>query len=227
MSRLAEALGHGEEGRVLRSHASKVASPSAKQLVYSRKKTEGGTKPKKKKLLGVKRAPVALVAEQGKRQRKSTATEKSATAKKSASPKKSATAKTSAIAKKSATAKKSTTIKKSTTVVVAETAAVSSTTLSSTSAWSVSLSSADAIAEATKHLLAADAKFGSIVSKHGAPGFEQEGSSFTALVKSIVYQQLAGKAAATIHGRLVALCGVWHTFLCFSLFRLGFLSTKP
>lgn len=115
--------------------------------------------------------------------------------------------------------RKSTT-KKSTTVVVSETAEVSSTVglksapVSSTLAWSVSLSSADAIAKATKHLLAADAKFGTIVGEHGAPEFQQEGSSFSALVKCIVDQQLAAKAAATIHGRLIALCGVWLRFLC-------------
>ena len=183
MSRLAEALGHGETvGRVLRSQAPKVAAPKAKQLVYSRKKT-AKTEVKKKKVGTKRAAATTLVAEQVKKPRKTAPT------------------------------------KKTTTVVVSETAAAVGGTLSSSTAWGVSLSSAAAITEATKHLLAADAKFGSIVKKHGAPDFEQEGSSFTALVKSIVYQQLAGKAANTIHGRLVTLCGVRHTFfssLCFA-----------
>lgn len=42
------------------------------------------------------------------------------------------------------------------------------------------------------------------------PGFPQRGaadSRFHALARAIVYQQLSGKAAATIHGRVVALGG--------------------
>jgi 3-methyladenine DNA glycosylase/8-oxoguanine DNA glycosylase len=77
------------------------------------------------------------------------------------------------------------------------------------SSWSTSLSSAESLAEATKFLTAADPKLGSIITSHGqGPKFEKCDNCFMALVRSIVYQQLAGKAAATIHGRLVALCGV-------------------
>nr|XP_024379117.1 DNA-3-methyladenine glycosylase 1-like [Physcomitrium patens]PNR52728.1 hypothetical protein PHYPA_009103 [Physcomitrium patens] len=73
--------------------------------------------------------------------------------------------------------------------------------------WTVTLSSADAIAEATKHLLAADANLACVIQKSNSPPFENDGNSFAALVRSIVSQQLAVKAAATIHARLVALCG--------------------
>lgn len=75
--------------------------------------------------------------------------------------------------------------------------------------WSTNLSSADAIAVARKHLTEADAKLGSLIGRHEqAPKFEQCVSCFTALARSIVYQQLATKAASAIYGRLVGLCGV-------------------
>lgn len=81
------------------------------------------------------------------------------------------------------------------------------------SSWSTSLSSTESLAEATKFLIAADAKLASIIASHGqGPTFQKCDSCFVALVRSIVYQQLAGKAAATIHGRLVALCGVSMAF---------------
>ena len=80
---------------------------------------------------------------------------------------------------------------------------------STTESWGISLSTAGAVAEATKHLIAADTKLAKIIGSHGSsPVWEQTGSCFTALTRSIVYQQLAGKAAAAIYGRLIALCGV-------------------
>jgi len=62
-------------------------------------------------------------------------------------------------------------------------------------------------AEATRALAAADSTLGRIIARVGP--FTQvpqpAASTFEALSRSIVYQQLHGKAAATIHARLVAL----------------------
>ena len=59
------------------------------------------------------------------------------------------------------------------------------------------------------HLLRVDPAFAGIVST--APDFavhgRRQGDYFNALVRAIVYQQLAGKAAAAIHGRFLALFG--------------------
>jgi DNA-3-methyladenine glycosylase II len=59
------------------------------------------------------------------------------------------------------------------------------------------------------HLLEVDPAFGPIVA--AAPDFavhgRRQGDYFNALVRAIVYQQLAGKAAAAIHGRFIALFG--------------------
>jgi 3-methyladenine DNA glycosylase/8-oxoguanine DNA glycosylase len=57
---------------------------------------------------------------------------------------------------------------------------------------------------ACRHLSAADAQLGDLIGRVG--GFrlrpEPAQSLFTALLRSIVYQQLSGKAAATIYGRV-------------------------
>jgi len=60
---------------------------------------------------------------------------------------------------------------------------------------------------AERHLAAADAKFAALIARVGPCRLqvEQLASPFAALVESIVYQQLTGKAAKTIHDRLVAL----------------------
>ena len=59
------------------------------------------------------------------------------------------------------------------------------------------------------HLLRVDPAFGPIVA--AAPDFavhgRRQGDYFNALVRAIVYQQLATKAAAAIHGRFIALFG--------------------
>lgn len=61
--------------------------------------------------------------------------------------------------------------------------------------------------EATR-LLLADPGFAPIVRKVGpVPRPERLDPPFASLVRSIVHQQLAGKAAATIHGRLVEAVG--------------------
>ncbi len=56
-------------------------------------------------------------------------------------------------------------------------------------------------------LCAVDPKFAPLIDRAGPYRLhvEQLSSPFQALAESIVYQQLTGKAAATIHGRLVAL----------------------
>jgi DNA-3-methyladenine glycosylase II len=64
-------------------------------------------------------------------------------------------------------------------------------------------------ADALAHLQAADPHLGTAISRVGPCRFEAnaEGSHFGALVRAIVYQQLSGKAAATIHGRVLGLFG--------------------
>jgi len=61
--------------------------------------------------------------------------------------------------------------------------------------------------EAEQHLSKVSKRFAAIVSKHEPypTTFEKKKDPFRALVRSVVYQQLSGKAAATIHGRVLAL----------------------
>jgi 3-methyladenine DNA glycosylase/8-oxoguanine DNA glycosylase len=60
---------------------------------------------------------------------------------------------------------------------------------------------------ACRHLAAADPRLGALIARAGAFTMRPEPtqSLFAALVESIVYQQLSGKAAETILGRVVAL----------------------
>jgi O-6-methylguanine DNA methyltransferase len=60
---------------------------------------------------------------------------------------------------------------------------------------------------AVAHLRKADARLAKIIDRVGPPQIRQmqTASTFEALAESIVYQQLNGKAAATIHGRVAAL----------------------
>jgi 3-methyladenine DNA glycosylase/8-oxoguanine DNA glycosylase len=62
---------------------------------------------------------------------------------------------------------------------------------------------------AVTHLRAADPVLARIIEEVGPCRLtaEREAAPFAALVESIVYQQITGKAAATIHGRLCALVG--------------------
>ncbi len=66
-----------------------------------------------------------------------------------------------------------------------------------------------AVRKPVAHLLRADPAFAPIVA--AAPDFavhgRRQGDYFNALVRAIVYQQLATKAAAAIHGRFIALFG--------------------
>jgi DNA-3-methyladenine glycosylase II len=59
------------------------------------------------------------------------------------------------------------------------------------------------------HLRLADPKLGAVIERVGAYRFRRrdDGTHFDAVVRAIVYQQLSGRAAATIHGRLQALFG--------------------
>ena len=63
--------------------------------------------------------------------------------------------------------------------------------------------------KALEHLRRVDPKFGAVIDAVGACRYaaRDEGTHFGALVRSIVYQQLSGKAAGTIHARLLALYG--------------------
>ncbi|MDB5098060.1 MAG: HhH-GPD family protein [Cyanobacteria bacterium RYN_339] len=62
---------------------------------------------------------------------------------------------------------------------------------------------------AIDHLTAADPALGEVIRRVGPYTLTpaEEGTHFDALLRSIVYQQLSGKAAATIHGRVIALMG--------------------
>src|SRR5574338_643359 len=62
---------------------------------------------------------------------------------------------------------------------------------------------------AVRHLTTADPVLGAIIERVGPCRLtpKVEGTHFDALLRSILYQQLSGKAAATIHERLRALYG--------------------
>jgi 3-methyladenine DNA glycosylase/8-oxoguanine DNA glycosylase len=61
--------------------------------------------------------------------------------------------------------------------------------------------------EAESHLASRDARLRAVIEKVGplAIPHDRSGTAFEALARSIVHQQLGGKAAATIHGRVLAL----------------------
>ena len=63
--------------------------------------------------------------------------------------------------------------------------------------------------KALTHLKAADPVMADVITRVGRCTLEPktEWTHFDALVRSIVYQQLSGKAAATIHGRVLTLIG--------------------
>src|SRR3954464_14075293 len=63
--------------------------------------------------------------------------------------------------------------------------------------------------KALNHLRRADPKLAAVIATVGPCRYaaSAEGTHFGALIRSIVYQQLSGKAAGTIHGRLRALYG--------------------
>lgn len=51
------------------------------------------------------------------------------------------------------------------------------------------------------HLRKADKRMARLIAEFERPDFQKENNHFEALVRAIVYQQLSGKAAATIHSR--------------------------
>lgn len=61
--------------------------------------------------------------------------------------------------------------------------------------------------EAEEHLAGVCKRFARVVPNHEPypTQFEKKKDPFRALVRSVVYQQLSGKAAGTIHGRMIAL----------------------
>jgi DNA-3-methyladenine glycosylase II len=61
--------------------------------------------------------------------------------------------------------------------------------------------------EAEKHLSTICKRFAVVVAKHEPypTAFERQRDPYRALVRAVVFQQLSGKAAATIHGRVLAL----------------------
>ena len=56
-----------------------------------------------------------------------------------------------------------------------------------------------------KHLKQADEKMGQLIAEFEKPEFKKDSNYFEALVRAIVYQQLSGKAAATIYKRFKGL----------------------
>jgi hypothetical protein len=66
------------------------------------------------------------------------------------------------------------------------------------------------IEQGCAHLRAADARLAGLIAEHGAPDrlLAKTSSCFTSLAKAIIYQQLAGTAAAAIYARFLAACGV-------------------
>jgi 3-methyladenine DNA glycosylase/8-oxoguanine DNA glycosylase len=65
----------------------------------------------------------------------------------------------------------------------------------------------DRVEEAARHLSSRDARLRAVIEKVGPLTLKPDPtrSTFEALARSIVYQQLGGKAASTIHGRVLAL----------------------
>lgn len=61
--------------------------------------------------------------------------------------------------------------------------------------------------DAERHLAAVCRRFARVVPRHPPfpTKFEKNRDPYRALVRAVVFQQLSGKAAATIHGRLLAL----------------------
>lgn len=58
---------------------------------------------------------------------------------------------------------------------------------------------------ALAHLRTADPRLGPIIERHGQPTIAPTRDTLVALARAIVYQQLSGKAAATIWGRFLGL----------------------
>jgi DNA-3-methyladenine glycosylase II len=77
------------------------------------------------------------------------------------------------------------------------------------SAGEITLAHPGATRRAVRHLRRADPTLGRLIARIGACGFRlrSDGEHFDHVARAIVYQQLSGKAAATIHARVHALYG--------------------
>lgn len=63
------------------------------------------------------------------------------------------------------------------------------------------------LATATEHLATADERLAEVIGRIGPCGLRREPGGFGQVFRAILSQQLSGKAAATIRGRIVAACG--------------------
>ena len=59
----------------------------------------------------------------------------------------------------------------------------------------------------TNHLLNADKRFARLIERFGYPDIPGKKDFYNSLAKSIIYQQLSGKAAGTIYSRVLNICG--------------------
>jgi DNA-3-methyladenine glycosylase II len=73
----------------------------------------------------------------------------------------------------------------------------------------ITLAHPGATRRALRHLRRVDPTMGSLIEEVGACGYRlrSDGAHFDHITRAIVYQQLSGKAAATIYGRVQALYG--------------------
>lgn len=63
----------------------------------------------------------------------------------------------------------------------------------------------DQVVLACEHLSACDNRLKTLIDVFGAPELERGGDPYQALVRSIIYQQISGKAAQAIYNRFLAL----------------------
>lgn len=63
------------------------------------------------------------------------------------------------------------------------------------------------LGKAAAHLKRADPRLAAVIGKVGACRIEFAAPSFASLLRTILYQQLNGKAASTIHARFAVSCG--------------------
>ncbi|KAF3339993.1 putative DNA-3-methyladenine glycosylase 2 [Carex littledalei] len=63
------------------------------------------------------------------------------------------------------------------------------------------------VAAAIRHLRSVDPALANVIDSHDPPNFQSFHPPFHCLVRSILYQQLAFKAAASVYSRFLSLCG--------------------
>jgi DNA-3-methyladenine glycosylase II len=82
-------------------------------------------------------------------------------------------------------------------------------TTAATTIGAITLAHPGATRRAVRHLKRVDPALGRVIEQVGACGFQLrvEGAHFDHITRAIVYQQLSGKAAATIYSRIHALYG--------------------